>query len=107
MRGESSLAWNPSPANGSTPDLKRALPLSWSPGDWAAQHDVYLGTDKDAVTNADTSDTTGIYRKRQSDTSYTPPEGVEWGTGPYYWRIDEYNSDGTISKGNVWQLLGL
>jgi len=103
MRGESSLAWNPSPANGSTPDLKRALPLSWSPGEWADQHDVYLGTDKEAVTNVDASDTTGIYRQRQTDTNYTPPEGVEWGTGPYYWRIDEYNSDGTISKGRVWQ----
>ena len=103
MRGESDIAWNLSPANGSTPDLHRALPLSWSAGDWAAQHDVYFGTDKNAVTDADTSDTTGIYRLRQDDTNYTPAEGVEWGAGPYYWRIDEYNTDGTISKGKVWQ----
>ena len=102
MRGDPTLAWNPSPAHRSTPDIDSATPLSWSPGENASQHDVYFGTDKDAVEIADTSDTSGIYRERQTGTSYTPPEGVEWGGGPYYWRIDEYNTDGTVSKGNVW-----
>ncbi|MHC4426417.1 MAG: LamG domain-containing protein, partial [Planctomycetota bacterium] len=102
MRGDPLLAWDPSPTNGSTPDTDHALPLSWSPGEKAAQHDVYFGTDEDAVRNADASDTTGIYRGRQSGTGYTPGEGVEWGGGPYYWRIDEYNTDATISKGRVW-----
>jgi len=105
MIGDPLLAWNPSPVNGSVPNIKDATPLSWSPGDSAAQHDVYFGTDKDAVIDSDTSDTTGIYRGRQSTVSYTPPEGVEWGGGPYYWRIDEYNTDGTISKGRVWSFL--
>ena len=102
MRGEPDLAWNPSPANRSTPDIKQATPLSWSPGDRAAQHDVYFGIDKDAVDNAEASDTTGIYRGRQSLASYTLPEGVEWGGGPYYWRVDEFNTDGTIGKGRIW-----
>jgi hypothetical protein len=102
MRGNPLLAWAPNPANGSNPDIDAALPLSWSRGDNASQHDVYFGTDKEPLDNADTSDTTGIYRGRQSATTYTPPEGLEWGGGPYYWRIDEYNTDGTISKGNVW-----
>jgi hypothetical protein len=102
MRGELDLAYNPSPANSSTPDLHRALPLSWSAGEFASQHDVYFGTNANAVKNADTSDTTGIYRVRQAATTYTPDEGVEWGGGPYYWRIDEYNTDETISKGSVW-----
>ncbi|MGD8499566.1 MAG: carbohydrate binding domain-containing protein [Phycisphaerales bacterium] len=95
------FAWNASPTNRSTPDIDHVLPLSWSPGEKASQHDVYFGTDRDAVDNADTS-TPDIYRGRQSATSYTPPEGVEWGGGPYYWRIDEYNTDATISKGRVW-----
>jgi len=103
MRGDPLLAWNASPANGSTPYVRDAMPLSWSPGDKVAQHDVYFGTDRDAVADADASDTTGIYRGRQSTTSYTPPEGVEWGGGPYYWRIDEYNTDETISTGRVWR----
>jgi hypothetical protein len=62
---------------------------------------VYFGTDTDAVEDADTS-TAGIYRGRQSATSYNPPEGVEWGGGPYYWRIDEYNTDETVNTGRVW-----
>jgi len=62
---------------------------------------VYFGIDKDAVSEADISDTTGVYRGRQSVTFYTPPEGVEWGS-PYYWRIDEYNNDTTINKGKIW-----
>jgi hypothetical protein len=101
MIGDPMLAWNPSPANGSTPDVHAALPLSWSPGDMAAQHDVYFGTDADAVADADTS-MNGVYRGRLTETSYTPPEGVEWGGGPYYWRVDEYNTDDTISKGKLW-----
>jgi len=101
MRGDPLLAWEPSPANGSIPDIREAMPLSWSPGDEASQHDVYFGTNKNAVADADPS-TAGIYRGRQGATSYTPPEGVEWGGGPYYWRIDEYNADATVSKGRVW-----
>jgi len=104
MIGDPMLAWNASPANRSTPDIHAALPLSWSPGDKAVEHDVYFGTDTDAVADADTS-TDGIYRGRQSATSYNPPEGVEWGGGPYYWRIDEYNSDGTVSSGRVWSFM--
>jgi len=102
MRGDLLLAWNPKPSQGSTPYIREATPLSWSPGDNASQHDVYFGIDRDAVGDADASDTTGIYRGRQGVTIYTPAEGVEWGGGPYYWRIDEYNTDATINKGNIW-----
>ena len=101
MQGDPNLAWAPSPVNKSTPDIHSATSISWSPGEKAAQHDVYFGTDKDAVNDADTT-TADIYRGRQAATSYSPPEGIEWGGGPYYWRIDEYNTDDTISKGNVW-----
>ncbi len=102
FKGDVDLAHSPKPAYGSTPDIRDATPLSWSPGEMAAQHDVYFGTDELAVQGLDASDTTGIYRGRQSATSYTPPEPLEWGSGPYYWRIDEYNTDATISTGKVW-----
>jgi hypothetical protein len=101
MRGDPTLAWNPKPANRALTDVELAVPLSWSPGDKAAQHDVYLGTDRTAVVNATTA-STGVYRGRQAITSYTPAEGLQWGGGPYYWRIDEYNNDATISTGRVW-----
>jgi len=105
MRGNPLLAWNPKPNPGSIQYIRDAMPLSWSPGEAASEHDVYFGTDEDAVADADASDTTGIYRGRQGATSYTPAEGVEWGGGPYYWRIDEYNTDGTISKSSVWSYM--
>ncbi len=102
MRDDLLVAWSPNPVNGSTPVIDEALPLSFSPGDMAAQHDVYFGTDRDAVANANTT-TADIYRGRQNGTSYTPPEGVELSGGPYFWRIDEYNTDGTVSKGKIWK----
>jgi len=102
MRGDLLLAWNPSPADNSTSDVLRAASVSWSAGDSASQHAVYFGTDRDAVAGADTSDTIGVFRGLQAGASYTVPEGVEWAGGPYYWRIDENNTDGTVSEGNVW-----
>jgi hypothetical protein len=104
MRGDPLLAWNPSPANGSTPNIRQAASLAWLPGEKASEHDVYFGIDRDAVANADASDTTGIYKGRQTAAVYSAPD-IEWGGGPYYWRIDEYNSDGTISKGKVWHFV--
>jgi len=102
MKGNPLLAWSAIPASGSNPDIDTALPLSWSSGENVSQHDVYFGTDKDAVEVADSTDATGIYRGRQNSTTYTPSEGVEWGGGPYFWRIDEVHTDGTISTGYVW-----
>ncbi|MFH1718816.1 MAG: LamG domain-containing protein, partial [Planctomycetota bacterium] len=101
MRVDPLLAWAPKPTDGATVDIDNATPLSWSRGDMASQHDVYLDTDKDAVANADASDTTGIYRGSQSGTSYTPQD-IAWGGGPYYWRVDENNTDGTVTRGRIW-----
>jgi len=101
MQGDPTLAWGPRPTNKSTPDVYSVASLSWSAGAKAAQHDVYFGTDKDTVGDADTT-TADIYRGRQATAEYTLPESLEWGSGPYFWRIDEYNTDETISKGNVW-----
>ena len=99
-RGDLLLAWNPKPAHGSTPDIEQVTPLGWSPGDRAAKHHVYFGTDQAGVANANTT-TTGIYRGRRDPNTYTPPEALEFGR-TYYWRIDEYNTDATISQGRLW-----
>ena len=101
MRGDLRLAWAPSPRNGSQMGINVASTLSWSPGDGASQHDVYFGLDRDAVAGADASDTTGAYKGRQNETSYTP-EGVTMDSGPFYWRIDEVANDSTIVKGSIW-----
>ena len=100
MLGDPRLAWALSPADQSEPFIEEAI-LSWTPGDTAAQHDVYLGVSEMAVLDAEASDTTGIYRGRQDANSYTPPETLEFGE-TYYWRVDEIEADGTtIYTGRV------
>jgi len=90
------------PAPGSTVTLADATPLAWKAGESAATHDVYFGTNESDVNDADTTDTTGIYRGRQNLVLYTPAEVLELGK-TYYWRIDEVEADGTtIHTGNVW-----
>jgi hypothetical protein len=100
----SKKASNPYPADGAQNiGMVIDVTLSWIAGLNAVSHDVYLGSDRDAVANADTLDTTGIYRGRQTATSYTPPETLfGWRAVPYYWRIDEIDSDGDVVTGDVW-----
>ena len=105
-RGDPLVAWNPNPGNNATVDVEGAKsPLTWSPGDQATQHDVYFGADLAAVEMAESSDTSGVYRGKQSGTSYKPTESLDWGTGPYYWRIDEINADATVSTGDIWNFM--
>jgi hypothetical protein len=93
-------ASRPKPANGAV-DIRQTPQLSWSVGQNTDQHDVYLGTDADAIAAADTS-TADIYQGRQDETSFAPAE-LEWNT-TYYWRIDEVNDMESDSpwKGPVW-----
>ena len=93
------LAWDPQPTYRATVDVWTTL--SWTPGDGAAEHDVYIGTYPDAVAAADVSDTTGIYRGRQTETTYVSPVNLNFDQ-QYYWRIDEVAPDGTVSKGLIW-----
>jgi hypothetical protein len=102
MKGDTSVARHPNPPAGSTPNISQAATLTWSAGDNAAEHDVYFGTDEAAVAGADASDTTGVYRGRQPGASYSTAADIEWGGGPYYWRVDEFNTDSTIGTGWVW-----
>jgi regulation of enolase protein 1 (concanavalin A-like superfamily) len=101
IKGDPTLARNPSPSNGSTLDIEQFMSLSWTPGEKASQHGVYLGNDALDVEYADASNTEGIYRGVQDANSYVPPEGLQPGQ-TYYWRIDEINNDATVSKGRVW-----
>lgn len=98
MRGDPLMAWDLRPTNGRILEVGSVSSVSWRPGDQASQHGVYFGDDADAVANADESDTTGVYRGRQMNTIFTPREGFEWGQ-TYYWRIDELNNDGSITRG--------
>ena len=82
--------------------------LAWMPGDSAATHDIYFGTDAASVLSA-TPSTPGIYKGSQPrDANSYGPISLELGT-KYYWRIDEVNGP-NIVKGDVWTfstILGL
>jgi len=80
---------NPNPANGAV-DVKQTQILTWSPGVFAASHELYFGSDKDAVKNADTGSPEYKGTRDLGAESYDPGM-LEWDTA-YYWRIDEVNN---------------
>jgi len=89
------------PSNGSV-DVKQTPILKWTPSVFAASHQIYFGTDKDAVRNADTG--SPEYKGTSDLGSETHDPGkLEWDT-TYYWRIDEVNNANTDSPwvGLVW-----
>jgi len=93
----------PDPADGAI-DVLRDVVLSWMPGEFAGQHDVYFGTGFDDVNDADRTNPLGVLANQgQSPTTYDPDGLLDFGQ-TYYWRIDEVNAppDSTIFKGNVW-----
>jgi len=100
MRGDARLAYDPFPASGGQSDVELAG-LTWKAGDGAFDHDVYLGTDQNAVADADDTDTTGIHIGRQTATTYIQSEPLMAGQ-TYYWRIDEVGADGRAVTGRVW-----
>jgi hypothetical protein len=91
----------PNPADGSV-DIKPTVVLSWDAGAVAASHEVYFGTDADAVANATTTSPEHKGPKALGDESYDP--GMLTLNTAYYWRIDEVNGVNPDSPwaGNVW-----
>jgi len=80
---------DPDPANGAV-DVKQTQIITWSSGIYAASHQLYFGTDKDAVKNADTGSPEYKGTGNLGAESYDPGM-LEWDT-TYYWRIDEVNN---------------
>jgi hypothetical protein len=91
----------PSPSSGAT-GTKMTPILKWNPGDYAASHEVYFGTDANAVRDADKSSPEYKGTKALGAESYDPGK-LAWFT-TYYWRVDEVNAVNPDSPwvGNVW-----
>jgi len=92
---------SPDPSNGAV-DVKHTPILNWTPGVYGASHQVYFGTDKDAVKYADTGSTEYKGAGDLGSESYDPGK-LQWNT-TYYWRIDEANDVNPDSPwtGNLW-----
>ncbi len=98
-------ATNPDPADGSI-HQSSSVTLSWTAGDSAVSHDIYLGenfADVDAGTG-------GTFQGNQTSTTFVAgvpgspyPGGLVVGN-IYYWRIDAVNPADPSSpwKGDVW-----
>jgi hypothetical protein len=94
--GGITIAHNPSPADSAT-DVSITPELSWTPGDYADTHDVYLGTDANAVADANNSSDEFM---ENVDVNNYDPNTLDYST-TYYWAIDEVN-DTNIWAGDVW-----
>jgi hypothetical protein len=89
---------NPQPASGAV-DVQMTETLSWTSADNAASHELYFGTDADAVKNATTASPEYVGPSALGAESYDPGE-LAWDSG-YAWRVDEVYPSGAV-KGLVW-----
>ncbi len=103
--GDQPQARRPNPKDGALIE-ETWVNLSWSPGDFAVSHDIYIGDNFDEVDAGAESTFAGS----QAGTfivvgfpGFPVPDGLVPGT-TYYWRIDEVNEDEPNSpwKGNIW-----
>ncbi len=84
-------AREPDPDSGAA-DVDVEATLSWRAGRDAAEHDVYLSTDEQAVIDGTAPVDT------VTETSYSSPLDVG---STYYWRVDEVN-DAETWQGEIW-----
>jgi hypothetical protein len=91
----------PKPANAAI-DVDINTQLSWSGGAYAAKHNVYLGTDRGAVTTADGAGNASVTFTEVDGASFDPT-GLEFNT-EYFWRVDAVNDVNPDSpwKGATW-----
>ncbi len=83
------FARRPQPASGAT-NLAPEIALTWRPGREAARHDLYIGTDQQAVADG-TADVTTVSKPRYD-------AALNLGQ-TYYWRVDEVNE---VEEPAVW-----
>ncbi len=90
---------NPMPSYGAT-DVGMNATLSWTPSDSAASHELYFGTDKETVRNADAGSPEYQGSKALDVASHDP--GLLEADTTYYWRVDEVDDQGKTAKGPLW-----
>jgi hypothetical protein len=94
------LATNPVPANGAT-DVLVSTDLAWTPGEFAATHNVYFGPAASAVEAGDPAVWVGKGLAR--DASHVDLGPLDFGR-TYYWRVDEVNAapSNAVITGDLW-----
>ena len=95
-------AFDPMPDDEMT-DIARDLTLTWSAGEYAATHDVYLGASWDDVNDASRANPLDVLVSQGQTGTMHDAGRLEFGQ-TYYWRVDEVNAapDNTIYRGDIW-----
>ena len=75
-----------------------SLVLSWTAAGSAVSHDVYFGTDSNAVKTATRG--SPAFQGNQAGTNYLATNLTS--LLMYYWRIDEVNATNGVTKGDLW-----
>jgi hypothetical protein len=89
---------DPQPANGET-DVQITASLSWTAADNTTSHELYFGSDAEAVGSATTASPEYIGPRALGAESYDP--GGLTLDSSYAWRVDEVYAGSTV-KGLVW-----
>jgi hypothetical protein len=99
-KGAKDKARRPYPVTDAT-DVPRDVTLGWTPAENADKHDVYFGTDFDAVDSAGAG--SPLLVSPAQDANTFEPGRLEF-SQTYFWRIDEVNAppDSTVVRGSVW-----
>ncbi len=90
-------AYLPDPADGAV-DASPTPDLTWSPGQSAVQHHIYLGSSFEAVSQGAADTDKGV--QSVMDANFAP--GALESLTTYYWRVDEVLVDTTVQAGPVW-----
>jgi len=85
-------ACNPNPGDGGRLGYPGSPRITWMPGLEAVSHRLYMGFSKDALSFV--GDITGLNQAELS--------GL-WPDREYYWRVDQAQKNGDVSKGQVWR----
>jgi hypothetical protein len=78
--------------------VDKNLILNWEPSKDAIAHNLYFGTNKNAITNATIK--SAEFKGKQTKTKFAVTDLYSMTT--YYWRVDEIDNKGNITLGEVW-----
>lgn len=92
------IAIKPDPANDDE-HWPNEAPLTWTAPSDAVSHNLYFGTDSNAVAVATKS--SPEFKGNLKTASFALPKLEH--TRDYFWRVDEVDADGNVTKGGVWR----
>ncbi|MDQ6530430.1 T9SS C-terminal target domain-containing protein [Flavobacterium sp. LHD-85] len=79
-------------------EVGKTLTLKWDAVKNVASHKLYFGEDKNAVENATVA--SKEFKGKLTEKSFTVSDLYSGTT--YYWRVDEVDTKGEVTLGNVW-----